>query len=124
MLVLPPIPTTGLTASDVPALAARVRDQMLETLREISIVPSGRPEKSEETTRDIPQSPSITPPSVDSNPFPTKELPSNFAGVEANTGSSMSIASSFSSNLSQSSVSENGAETEEDEGMILVGRPT
>nr|XP_019045831.1 phosphatidylinositol glycan, class A [Kwoniella bestiolae CBS 10118]OCF24761.1 phosphatidylinositol glycan, class A [Kwoniella bestiolae CBS 10118] len=34
--VLPPIPTTGLTASDVPALMEKTREMMLETLKSIS----------------------------------------------------------------------------------------
>ncbi|WWC62404.1 uncharacterized protein I303_105000 [Kwoniella dejecticola CBS 10117] len=34
--VLPPIPTTGLTAADVPALMEKTRDMMLNTLKEIS----------------------------------------------------------------------------------------
>lgn len=39
--VLPPIPTTGLTAADVTELAERTRETMLATLREISVsVPS------------------------------------------------------------------------------------
>ncbi|ODN95236.1 phosphatidylinositol glycan, class A [Cryptococcus wingfieldii CBS 7118] len=35
--VLPPIPTTGLTSADVPALMTRTRELMLQTLKEISI---------------------------------------------------------------------------------------
>lgn len=114
--VLPPISTTGLTVADIPALATRVRDQMLETLREISVVPtgSGQGEKSEEKLS--------SPPSEDTsrvNPSPTISDPVSDANA-----SSASLASSFSaSTLSKSEVSENGAETEEDEGMILVGRP-
>ncbi|WWC88843.1 uncharacterized protein L201_003758 [Kwoniella dendrophila CBS 6074] len=34
--VLPPIPTTGLTAADVPALMEKTRDLMIQTLKEIS----------------------------------------------------------------------------------------
>ncbi|WWC70601.1 uncharacterized protein I206_104552 [Kwoniella pini CBS 10737] len=34
--VLPPIPTTGLTAADVPALMEKTREMMLSTLKEIS----------------------------------------------------------------------------------------
>jgi len=119
--VLPPIPTIGLTASDVPALAARVHDQMLETLREISGVPSGQREKSEETPRDSPQENTLPPVDISSE----GQLASNEKHLimEANMGSSASVASSFSSSSLSKSISENGAETEEDEGMILVGRP-
>ncbi|KAJ3014290.1 hypothetical protein NUW54_g1341 [Trametes sanguinea] len=37
--VLPPIPTTGMTSADAGALAVRVHDLMVETLREISAPP-------------------------------------------------------------------------------------
>jgi len=36
MTVLPPIPTTGLTTADVPALMDKTRDLMIATLRELS----------------------------------------------------------------------------------------
>lgn len=39
--VLPPIPTTGLTAADAPDLAVRTRDAMLVALKEISVPVSG-----------------------------------------------------------------------------------
>ncbi|WWC95939.1 hypothetical protein V866_002806 [Kwoniella sp. B9012] len=41
--VLPPIPTTGLTASDVPALMEKTREMMVETLKSISSSPTSTP---------------------------------------------------------------------------------
>lgn len=121
------MPTIGLTAADVPALSTRVHDQMLQALREISVVPSGQPEKSEESVRDNISQPVSDEPAA---PAPTTQLadaPPGVAGVplEPGRGSSVSLASSSasSSNHWRSEASENGGETEEDEGMILVGRP-
>ncbi|KAF5388253.1 hypothetical protein D9615_000751 [Tricholomella constricta] len=125
--VLPPISTVGLTAADIPALTTRVRDQMLETLREISVVPSKQAQKSEEAHND---GNAVTEEAVDETtvktgadalPIPVSQQASSTASdpsLEAGT-SSASLASSFS----VSELSEKGAETEEDEGMILVGRP-
>lgn len=99
--MLPPIATVGLTAAEVSGLAARVHDQMLDALREISGVAAGREEgaaKADEAEA-VSASPTLTDPSI----------------------SSASIASS--SLASSRAASERGVETEEDEGMILVGRP-
>ncbi|RDB19936.1 putative 1-acyl-sn-glycerol-3-phosphate acyltransferase [Hypsizygus marmoreus] len=124
--VLPPISTTGLTASDIPALATRVRDQMLATLREISVVPShtGESEKSEEKLREIvSESASQAPAEADSFPGGYHQNIPHIS--DPASASSASIASSYSSStVAKSEISENGADTEEDEGMILVGRPT
>jgi len=43
LAVLPPIPTTGLTAADVPALMEKTRGMMLQTLRELSSLPTAAP---------------------------------------------------------------------------------
>ncbi|GLB34201.1 putative 1-acyl-sn-glycerol-3-phosphate acyltransferase family protein [Lyophyllum shimeji] len=127
--VLPPIATTGLTAADIPALTERVRDQMLETLREISVPPSKRstPESEEKTEKSHSEAPApASSSSGDASPDTGSQEPSPVIPSSLGTGlSSSSLASSASaSNLSKSEISERGAETEEDEGMILVGRPT
>lgn len=114
--VLPPISTAGLTAADIPALTTQVRDQMLEALREISVVPpQGRAqesvsakEKPQDTLRA--QTSSIAPKIEDVSDSAT-------AVLDAGT-SSASLVSAYSL-----TGSENGVETDEDEGMILVGRP-
>jgi len=132
--VLPPVPTEGLTAADVPALASRVRDQMLEALREISVrIPSGQSLSSAVTPRDttdgknplFADSTSPEPPTEEAPPSTAPSSPFSAEGVlEASMGSSSSLAmSEFSSSRSKYGASENGAETEEDEGMVLVGRP-
>lgn len=125
--VLPPISTTGLSAADVPELANRVRDQMLAVLREISVkVPSGSSQKTEDTSRDYPEpapEESAVPIFDPSERVSPTHVPEPI--LEASNGSSASIASSSTSSHNwKSEASENGAETEEDEGMILVGRPS
>ncbi|KAG6810745.1 hypothetical protein H0H92_010489 [Tricholoma furcatifolium] len=85
--VLPPIPTAGLRAEDIPALSERVREEMLVALREISVVAS--------TGKDG---------------VAVKE--------EAEDGTSSGVGSG--SRISLVSASSDG--TEEDEGMVLVGR--
>ncbi len=152
LIVLPPIPTTGLTTADVTALSIRVHDQMVEALRQISVpVPSSSaPSSSHKPT-------STTPPPTSSQSHqsaPTSEstqpqdpLPSITAsGPDTSTSDhppSLSISRSesrasttFSEELSSptssrhglegsgaSGASEAGTETEEDDGMVLVGRP-
>jgi lysophosphatidate acyltransferase len=124
-LVLPPIPTTGLTSADVNDLVDRVRDQMLETLRDISVKVHPR--------QPDPGFPSA---SVSESSKPPASSSTMMTSVEARTTStdpvapesletivhSESCANSEASNRKRDE-SENGAETEEDEGMVLVGRP-
>ena len=118
-LVLPPIPTAGLTADDVSALTVRVRDQMLTTLRGISVqvplsklAPSSDPAERGSGLAD--QGTSISLAEVDSG----VEMPS-----ETVTPSKFETVSTTVSQLPKKDGSENGTETEEDEGMVLVGRP-
>ena len=122
--VLPPIPTIGLTASDIPELATRVRNQMLEALHEMSIVLPGRPEqKIQEKTSHDSLNPTLNLLEEESSPPTVDPEPSMISDqiLEPTSGSSMSIASSFGSSAVSS---EKGTETEEDEGMILVVRPS
>lgn len=123
--VLPPIPTTGVTIDEVSALATRVRDQMLNTLREISVaVPSEGSHKSPVT-----ESLGDTTPADQGTPTPTIPIaiPSE-ARVEepsqtAAQPSPPEPASATASQVLRKEGSENGTETEEDEGMVLVGHP-
>jgi len=126
--VLPPILTEGLTVNDVPELTTRVRDQMLDALRDISlkVEPERQPRDSETSTK---QGSELDPLSFTT--FSTKEdegtvsPPDVSPEHKARTSSTASLASSDSNNRDQrSEPSENGTETEEDEGMVLVGRPT
>ncbi|KIY66699.1 acyltransferase-domain-containing protein [Cylindrobasidium torrendii FP15055 ss-10] len=110
--VLPPVDTTGMTAADASTLAVTVRQQMLDTLREISTktnamfppaadtkIPPTVSAGSTESTTEINASPKVVP----SNAPPVDELVTS----------------------KRSGGSEHGTETstEEDEGMVLVGRP-
>lgn len=117
--VLPPIPTTGLTMADVSELAARVRNQMLDTLREISAkvaitqesgeIQQSRPEEPSSTKdEDLPIVSNIVLPVV-------SETPS-----EAASECSEVVKVTRSLRL-DGSVSEYGGETD-DEGNVLVGR--
>ncbi|KAF6762066.1 1-acylglycerol-3-phosphate O-acyltransferase [Ephemerocybe angulata] len=113
--VLPPIPTVGLTSADIGQLAISVREQMVETLHEISSHATPPSAKKEPTPVPQPQVAfSEKPPAS-----PTPSSQSSALGVSASTTSLASSTSTVSTRRS----SENGAETEEDEGMILVGRP-
>ena len=135
-VVLPPIPTEGLTVADVPDLAARVRDQMVAALREISVpvaspnvpseskpspIPSDKPnepprdELSVQATSALPAEPEPAQP-VESHPqIPSRSESRASTQASEDTGSSPA--------QSRRSGSDNGTETEEDDGMVLVGRP-
>ena len=137
--VLPPVPTTGLAVSDVGSLATRVRDQMMEALRDISRKPPA--ESEEEKSHAEPKKSSLSASSEAAEPLePAASLlesasiaiePSSVDGILQSKGSSSSIASSSvsaaasvsTSDRRRPSLSEAGTETEEDEGMVLVGRP-
>ncbi|KAI0751090.1 1-acylglycerol-3-phosphate O [Daedaleopsis nitida] len=123
--VLPPIPTTGLTTADVAALAVRVHDLMVETLREISVPP---PPGSEPKPAELSVSASPLPTSVPV-PAQTAPIPSEPEQVRTESRASTntsenSITSSPVLTHSRMDGSEYGTETEEDDGMVLVGRPS
>jgi len=105
--VLPPVATTDLTAEDITPFSNRLRDQMLTTLREISVKVSTSEsgDKSDDRRTPTPRAPSV----------PIEAGPRN-EGVP-------SIATITSSRTMKKEGSETGTETEEDEGMVLVGRP-
>ncbi|KAI0650435.1 1-acylglycerol-3-phosphate O [Trametes meyenii] len=134
--VLPPIPTTGLTAADAGALAVRVHDLMVETLREISAPPP--PEASPKPAEPAVSSSPLTTPPVAGIPTPAApsqppvvETEAEKAAEQVRTESRASINASENSSTSSPTLShrrvegsENGTETEEDDGMVLVGRPS
>jgi len=126
--VLPPISTTGLTTADVPDLVERIRAQMIAALREISD-PNAPPAPS---SSKAPQDPAIQ---SRAERVPGKDrgliIPDASQG-EATPGekqedlASPATPASEAQSLSEESArrgSETGTETEEDEGMVLVGRP-
>ncbi|TDL29367.1 1-acylglycerol-3-phosphate O [Rickenella mellea] len=93
--ILPPIPTTGLVAADVPELAGRIREQMLAVLHELS----------------------GTQPSISEDPIPSSTNdPSQETVISTPTDES-------AARIARRNGSDKGAETEEDEGMVLVDRP-
>ncbi|KAG2156340.1 hypothetical protein DEU56DRAFT_766599 [Suillus clintonianus] len=121
--VLPPISTAGLSVSDVPELTTLVRDQMLSTLREISVKVA-----SEEDTKAAEQ-PGMKPDSPPAEePDPTSATAAEVVSDEVPDAPSEddseipSVGSSLSQSLrKEGSVSEYGTETD-DEGMVVVGR--
>ncbi|KZT29369.1 1-acylglycerol-3-phosphate O [Neolentinus lepideus HHB14362 ss-1] len=110
--VLPPVSTTGLTTADIPDLVNRVRDQMVAALREISILlpQSAYPESKTEEV----QPPQEEVPTVDQPVAPEPEPEQSEPETPSESGSSVRRVGG----------NENGTETEEDEGMVLVGRPS
>jgi len=122
--VLPPIATEGLTASDVGALSARIRESMVETLHEISVPTPSPSDKSPQSEKPITlaeireQQGANVLPSLQE--IPSVSQPESRSESRASTNVSEEPSSPA---LSRMADSENGVETEEDEGMVLVGRP-
>ncbi|KAF9478391.1 1-acylglycerol-3-phosphate O [Pholiota conissans] len=135
--VLPPVTTTGFTVADVGLLSTRVREQMFTTLVEIS------PHAAKKTTVTSSSSQSTTSAAAEaeskksatqaSGPLeataalvaptfggPTESLDNE---LEASTSSVASSVSSSPVVGRRNLGSSEGGETEEDEGMVLVGRP-
>ncbi|KAH8118426.1 1-acylglycerol-3-phosphate O [Phellopilus nigrolimitatus] len=122
VLFLPPVPTVGLTASDVGELAVKVREQMLEALYEIS---GGRPEVPQTIGEE--KSSIITPIPAQQAPEPSRpDTPPTevHEAADEDTSASAPLAVDTSpSLLPRRNGSDRGTETEEDEGMVLVDRP-
>ncbi len=124
--MLPPVSTEGLTGADVGDLAVRIRQQMLETLREISD-PNAPPTPDapsevftlSQTTDDVSV---VTPPTPkESTPVPstadvTASQPRDVAEERPVTPHSEVTSEGSSIRRSEN-------ETEEEEGMVMVGRP-
>ncbi|KII94613.1 hypothetical protein PLICRDRAFT_96444 [Plicaturopsis crispa FD-325 SS-3] len=113
--VLPPISTTGLTSSDVSELSVRVREQMLDTLRDISVkVPSPSSPKRGE-------SPALTPaPPAASADRSTPAPPSSTPDAHKTESEASSSDASAGKRIEGS---ENGADTEDEGSFIYVGHP-
>lgn len=128
--VLRPISTTGLTAADVGTLADRVRNQMLDTLRDISAKLESKDfHKNLRQERVASRDSSESGPQLESTNLNTL---ASGTGIELEsietipdvTGSFSSLASSLTSLHRRTlDAHETGAETEEDDGVILVRRP-
>lgn len=125
--VLPPVRTEGLTAADVGDLAARIREQMLQALREISD-PNAPPPPAipaeffsdSRTEKDTPvEAPSIL---KETTPVPSASIGDMTASHPRDVSEERS-ATPYSEITSEGSVRRSENDTEEEEGMVLVGRP-
>lgn len=128
--------TEGLTAADVPALAERVHAQMVAALREISVpVTSPSEPKPQHIPSEKQSEPPADPTSVQAasvlpvEPGPAQPAPETesemFSRSESRASTQTSEEAISSPALSSRRFgSEYGTETEEDDGMVLVGRPT
>jgi lysophosphatidate acyltransferase len=120
--VLPPVSTEGLTVADVGDLAARIREQMVQALREVSD-PNAPPPPAESfsmsrTEKDTPvEAPSIL--------KETTPVPSTSIGdiPHPRDVSEERPATPYSEITSEGSIRRSENDTEEEEGMVLVGRP-
>jgi lysophosphatidate acyltransferase len=123
--VLPPISTVGLTGADVGDLAVRIREQMLQVLREISD-PNAPPSptipseavSSSQTKKDI---------LVETQPNLKETTPVPFA-VDVAAPQPRDVpeerpVTPHSEVTSEGSVRRSENDTEEEEGMVLVGLP-
>ncbi|KAJ7771064.1 1-acylglycerol-3-phosphate O-acyltransferase [Mycena maculata] len=127
--VLPPIPTTGLTTADIPGLVTLVRDQMLAALVEISTKAPSKPSTEKPIAPPEPASvSSLSAVLSDVVSDHTAAMPEDvvFEAKPAATPMPVSSRESLAGSAFEGVAgSENGTETEEDdEGMVLVGRPT
>jgi len=123
--VLPPISTVGLTTADVGDFSVRVREQMLQVLREISD-PNAPPP---------PDTPPETIPLLQTKDDPSAETPSNLMETtpvpytaDVATSQARDIpeerpVTPHSEVTSEGSVRRSENDTEDEEGMVLVGRP-
>ena len=129
-----------MTTADVHTVAERVHQVMFETLREISpkvpasekdieTTTSHRSSVSENTEEGIATSSSSSEKDLASAPLDSVAcpIPPSIELLPSSVGTALTPTDS-SSSLASSSISirrgkEDGAETEEDEGMVLVGRP-
>jgi len=124
--VLPPVPTEGLTAADVGDLATRVHGLMLETLREIS--DPNAPPPPVAPAQAVSMSPSEKEKPVVGPSTPKETTPVPFAG-DVDVSQSRNVPEEERPETPHSEVTSEGSirrsenDTEEEEGMVLVGRP-
>ncbi|KAJ7118538.1 hypothetical protein C8R43DRAFT_1035968 [Mycena crocata] len=128
--VLPPVPTANLTATDVPALVTQVRDQMLTALVSISTNAAAAPSPEKPIAPPAPGSvSSVAAVLSDVVSERTAAMPEDVEFEVKHAATTVPVSPSRESLASSAfegvAGSENGTETEEDdEGMVLVGRPT
>ena len=118
--MLPPVPTAGLTSADIPQLVETVRNQMLVALHEISGTQPPFDISSSQTTitQDQPESSSLT-----QAPPTEEQVVSTESAEPIQKEASGDVSPEESLYTSSVLGSDRGAETEEDDGMVLVDRP-
>lgn len=123
--VLPPIPTTGLTSADVGELAIRTRDQMVQTLIDISVPVSDEVAAVDNAAlkRISMASQPRHPPPVDATPAsePLPPAPAE-SHVTASGGGGAGQALEGSRERARKSSTSDSSNT--DEEMVIVDRPT
>lgn len=125
--MLPPVPTEGLTAADVGDLAVRIRGQMLQVLREISDpnapAPPTIPAESFSVSR-TEKDASVEAPSIlkETTPVPSTSF-GDMTVPHPRDVSEERPQTPYSEITSEGSIRRSENDTEEEEGMVLVGRP-
>ncbi len=114
--VLPPIPTTGLSASDVSDLSVRVREQMLEALRELSGV---KPDEAPSTKNDVATPPPEAPSALGTSPDPPLESGESDSSIEERTKVAVPLSIDTSSVTRDGS--DQGTETKRMKGWFWWG---
>ena len=123
--MLPPVSTEGLTTADVGDLATRIREQMLQVLREISDPNAPPPPATptvtfsvSRTEKDIPVEASLT--LKETTPVPSA---GDMPAPRPRDVSEERPVTPHSEVTSEGSIRRSENDTEEEEGMVLVGRP-
>ena len=125
--MLPPVSTEGLTAADVGDLAVRIRGQMLQVLREISDpnapAPPTIPAESFSVSR-TEKDASVEAPSIlkETTPVPSTSFGDTTVSHPRDV-SEERPQTPYSEITSEGSIRRSENDTEEEEGMVLVGRP-
>jgi len=126
--VLPPISTEGLTAADVGDLATRVREQMLQVLRDIS--DPNAPPPSDTSSETFSTSKPEKDISASVAPSTPKEMTPVSATGDVAVPQPQDVVDerpvtphSEVTSEGSGSIRRSENETEEEEGMVLVGRP-
>jgi len=126
--VLPPVSTEGLTTADVGDLANRVREQMLQVLRDISDPNAPPPPDAPSETETVSMSKPEKDISVGEAPSTPKEMTPVFTTGDVAVPQPRDVvderpATPHSEVTSEGSIRRSENDTEEEEGMVLVGRP-
>lgn len=120
MVVLPPIPTTGLTVDDVTSLAVSTRESMLHALREIS---EPGPSSSISTSSAVSLAPPISENTTQPPAGASIQLDISESGALRQRGVPSSGVSSEWSEGKFEAQSEETTEDEMDEDAVLLKKP-